>query len=62
MKIIQSDILAFVEAQAKDFRSTLNVTMMSVAFFIQTFLLFCLKVTSLPSNLPCYGPVRLFLK
>ena len=60
-KIIQSDILIFVEAQAKNYRSTLNVTM-SVTYFYMNFSFVLLKRTPLPSNPPRYGPVRLFLK
>ena len=42
-KIMQPGILVFVEPQAKDFHSTLNVTMMSVTFFYTNFYFVLLK-------------------
>ena len=41
-KILQSDILVFVEAREKTFRSTLNVTM-SVTYFYMSFSFVLLK-------------------
>lgn len=58
-KIIQSDILVFVEAQAKNYRNTLNLTV-SVTYCCMKFSFVLLKSDPLPSNLPRYGPVRLF--
>ena len=46
-KIIQSDILVFAEAQAKHFRSTLNLTM-SVTYFYMNFSFVLLKRDPFP--------------